>query len=422
MIEPLEILPGVRLRCVQTDRFKSSCMSISLLRPLCREEAAKNALLSNVLMQGSAQYPDMQSLSLALDELYGASLGPLCRKNGEIQTMGFYMSCLEDRYALEGDRILEPAVEVMVGTLLEPALEDGVFRADYVELEKENLVNTIQSSINDKKVYASQQMLRALCRDDVFSVPRLGEPEDVMAITPDSLYRHYKTILATSQIEIFYAGSRSPLEIQALMGRALSRLPREQLRELHFAPLPRHEGVQYLEETMEVTQGKLAMGFTLGKATRDMNYPACMLFNALFGGDMTSKLFMNVREKLSLCYYASSALISPKGILTVACGIDTANYERAKDEILHQLELCREGQITEQELDAAKKALTSSLKALGDSLGAMEDYSAFQVLTGLELNPPEYLQALKTVTAEDVAQVARQVQLDTIFFLKGVSQ
>ena len=172
---------------------------------------------------------------------------------------------------------------------------------------------------------------------------------------------------------------------------------------------------------MDLTQGKLAMGFTAGITTRDPDFPALMVLNVLFGGDMTSKLFQNVREKLSLCYYVSSAVYGAKGIVTVSSGIDTDHYQQALDEILHQLELCKEGQITDEELTAAKEDIFSSLRTIPDSVGRMEDYAAFRLLSGFPLEPEAYMEAVRAVTRQDAARVARQLRLDTIYFLKGVS-
>lgn len=172
---------------------------------------------------------------------------------------------------------------------------------------------------------------------------------------------------------------------------------------------------------MVLTQSKLSMGFTTGITSRDPEYPALMVLNALYGGDMTSKLFMNVREKESLCYYVGSVTSASKGIVIVSSGIDRENYQRTVDEILHQLELCRQGQITQSEMVAAKKAMVSSLLALRDSLGSMEDYSAFQVLSGFALDPDAYRHAVEAVDIAQVVAVAQQVKPDTIFFLKGVS-
>lgn len=163
-----------------------------------------------MLIQGTEDHPDLQSISQALDSLYGASLGPLVRKNGDIQTWGFYLSFLEDRFALEGDRVLEPMAELLGEVLLRPRLVEGALDPRYVEREKENLISTIETSLNDKRVYAERQMLRAMCREDSFGIPRLGDAADVAAVTPEELYRHYRQTLGTSQVELFYAGQRLP--------------------------------------------------------------------------------------------------------------------------------------------------------------------------------------------------------------------
>lgn len=416
-----ELLPGVLFQSEQTTRFKSGCLSFSLLRPLCREEAAKNALLANILTMATAKHPDMQSMSRALDELYGASLGPMVRKNGEIQTCGIYMSFLEDRFAMEGDRVLAPMLELLREVLLEPLTENGAFQEELVELEKENLINTIESSLNDKRVYADKQMIQALCRDDLYSVPRLGTREDVEAITAQNLYEHYKKILATSQIRIFYAGSAPAETVQALLMDILRDMPREELAPLSSKAMARHGEPQYKEETMDLTQGKLSMGFTTGITPKDPDYIPLMVMNTLFGGDLTSKLFMNVREKLSLCYYAASAVSGAKGLMTVSSGIDTANYQQAVDEILRQLDACKNGDITKEELTDAQQAILSSIATLSDSLGRMEDFSMFRVLTGFPMDKEAYQKAVEAVTVADCARAARQVQLDTIFFLKGAA-
>ena len=201
--------------------------------------------------------------------------------------------------------------------------------------------------------------------------------------------------------------------------RALQELPCQTPEPLPFASMGRRGEPQYLEETMDLTQGKLSMGFTTGITTRDAGFPALMVLNALFGGDLTSKLFLHVREKLSLCYYASSSVYGAKGILTVSSGIDTCNYQRTKEEILRQLAACQAGEITQEELKAAQEAICSSLRTIPDAPGRMEDFALFRLLSGFPLDRTGYRDAVRAVTVADAAWAARQVELDTIFFLKG---
>lgn len=420
MVERIELLPGVFLGGRQTERFKTACLSFSIIRPLRREEAAMNALLPAVLMRGTKKYPNLQDISAFLDEQYGASVGTLVRKNGEIQTTGFYLSFLEDRFSPEGEGILEPMIDFLRQLLLEPVLENGCFSREFVEGEKWNLVNAIESALNDKRTYASEKMLSLLCGEDGYGVPRLGTVEDVETITAQSLYAHYQNLLKTSRVELFYCGGEDLQRVADKLKLALAPLGTKSPVQVSTAPFQSEKEPRYGEETMEVSQGKLSMGFSTGCTARDPGFPALMVLNACYGAGMTSKLFLNVRERLSLCYYASSIIHGAKGLMTVSSGIETANYEVAKAEILAQLDACRRGEITAEELENGKKAILTSLQTIPDSPGRMEDYSMYSMLSGQNMEIEEYAKAVQSVTVEQAAEAARKIRLEAVFFLKGV--
>lgn len=422
MIQTLPLREGVLLRHCSARHFKKSAVSIQLLRPMCPEEAAKNALLPAVLLRGCEKYPDLRAITWHLDELYGTSVSTMVRRIGDIQTVGLYCSFIEDRFAPEGEPVLASVVDFLRQLLLEPLLREGCFLSGFVDSEKRNLISTIESELNDKRSYASARMLRAMCPGDSFAVPRLGEPEDVAAITSESLYAHYRHILAASPVEIFYVGSAEPGQVARLL-QPLARCLAAQAQPLPAQTLFRPQAPrQELFEEMDIAQAKLSMGFTCPVRYGDSGFAAMQVFNTLYGGGMTSKLFMNVREKLSLCYYASSAYYGSKGILTVSCGIDQENYRPAKEEILSQLSACQNGQISPSELLAAKSALLSSLRATPDSPGALEGYYATGCIGGLDWDLAQYMAAIEAVTAEDVVDAARKVKLHTTFCLKGVGK
>lgn len=421
MIQAIALRPGVTLRYQLDRRFKNSALSIQLLRPMCQEEAALNALLSAVLLRGTEQSPDLQAITQRLDQLYGASIGALVRRVGNIQTTGFYLSFLEDRFALPGDRVLEPMLRFLEEILLHPKLEHNLLCPEFVESEKKNLIATIEAERNDKRAYAATQLLRHMCQGDSFAVPRLGRREEVAAITPESLSAHYRRILHHSPVEIFYVGSAAPEQVaQLLMPLAQALAPQPDALPLPgpFLPqIPPQEQIQ----TQSLAQSKLCMGFFCGITQHSPDFPAMLVCNAIFGGGMTSKLFVHVREALSLCYYASSAYYSSKGIVTVSCGIDAAQYQRTKEEILAQLAACQAGEITPAELTGAKEALLSSLRGIPDSTGALENYYATAAISGFSWDLPTYMEQVRRVTAEDVARVAKQLQLHSVFFLQGVN-
>lgn len=420
MIQTLELLPGVTLRCIRDQRFKHGCLSVQLVRPMCTEEAALNALLPAVLLRGSREYPDLRAITLHLDELYGASVGTLVRRVGDYQTTGLYCSFMEDRFAMDGDAILMPMVAFMRQLLLEPALEDGCLRSDYVHSEKKNLIATIEAQRNDKRAYAMEQLIRHMCRGDSFGISRLGEKEQVAAITPKSLFAHYQKILRHSRIELFYVGAVEPDEIAALLKPVFEGIDRDYVNLPAQTAFHDASGGEFTEQ-MEVSQGKLCMGFVTTVTIREEGFVAMQLLNLVLGGDMTSKLFMQVRERLSLCYAIGSGYHGSKGILTVSAGIDPQKQDIVRQEILAQLEACCRGQITEEELTAAKESMRSSLLAVHDSPGAMEGYYASAALSGLKLSPEEYMQAVEQTTVQQVAAAARTLRLHTVYFLKGVT-
>ena len=413
------IFPGITLRCYPDRRFKQGALSLQFIRPMCREEAALNALLPAVLLRGSRLHPDIRAITGRLDDLYGASVGNIVRRIGDYQTTGLYCGFIEDRFTLEGDAILAPMAAFLKELLLDPALDSGVFRTSFVEGEKKNLIATIESERNDKRAYANSQMLRILCRADSFGVPRLGEKEDVAAINPKALYEHYRKVLRESRVELFYVGSADAEAVAAMVRDIFKDIDR------NYVNLPDQTRFHWVEpgeetEEMEVAQGKLAMGFLSPITLRDSGFVPMQLLNLIFGAGMTSKLFMQVREKLSLCYDISSGYHGAKGILSVSAGIDSHQKDRVVQEVMAQLDACKAGDITDAELEAAKQAMFSSIRSIHDTPGSIEGFYGSSALSGMSLTPEEYRKAVAETTVADVAEAARSVELHTVYFLKGV--
>jgi predicted Zn-dependent peptidase len=420
MQQTLEILPGVTLRCIHDSRFKQSALSIQLLRPMTQAEAALNALLPAILLRGCREYPDLQLITQRLDDLYGASIGTLVRRIGDYQTTGFYCGFMEDRFALPGDEILAPMIRFAAQLLLEPVMEDGGFSRDFVESEKKNLISTIDSERSDKRTYAAGQLLKIMCQNYTFGIPRLGETEQVEAIDHVSAYAHYQKILRESPIEIFYVGSATAEQVAALLTPELSRIERDP------HPLPAQTPFQNAagreeSETQQIAQAKLALGFVTSITNHDPRFAAMQIMNAIFGSGMTSKLFMEVREKMSLCYAIGSGYYGSKGIMTVNAGIDGSKQKEVKEAIFAQLEACRAGNISENELSAAKESILSGLRSVYDSPGAIEGFFSTAAISGLGRTPEVYAQQIRAVTVDDVVEAARTVTFHSAFFLKGAA-
>ena len=369
----LEIAPEVNLDYVRSDKFKTGTLSVQLITPINEKTASFGALLPSVLRRGTMSHPDMRSLSTALDLLYGSSIGCTVRKKGENQCIGFAASFIDEEFVPGGEKLLEPMCDLLGELLLDPVTRNGRFLNDYVESEKQNLIDAIRGIINDKRDYADLRLLQEMCRAE------------------------------RERVEEAISRAIAPLQ----RGRVVPPV----IAEKKNAP----ETPREITERMDVTQGRLSMGWRA--STNDA--PAMMLANLIFGGYSNSKLFLNVREKLSLCYYASSAYHRSKGIVTVSSGIECRDVETAKREILAQLASVQRGEFEEWEVEGARACLIASLESRGDSAGRMEENALGQAATGIRETADELIAALRAVTNERIAEAAQSMTLDTVYFLTG---
>ncbi len=419
MLQTLSLSPGVTLRCFRDNRFKQGRLSIQFVRPMCLEEASMNALLPAVLLRGTQKHPDLRSITQYLDDLYGASIGDLVRRIGDYHTTGLYCAFTEDSFALPGDEILKPTVAFLQEILFEPLTEDGLLCPSFVESEGKNLLADLQAQKNDKALYAANRLMATMCRGDSYGIPRLGTAETISQVTPETLTAHYRKVLRESPVEIFYVGSVPAEEMAQLLMPLAQRLGK------HAGHMPAQTAFQdcgesHERERLEIAQSRVNLGFVTPITNRDESFAAIQVFNALFGGGMTSKLFMTVREKMSLCYSISSGYYATKGILTVAAGIDGKQEAVVREEILCQLALCREGEISDAELEGARQSLLNGLQGVHDSPGAIENYYATAALSGLNRTPEEYRRQVLAVTREDVVAAAKSLRLHASFFLEGL--
>ncbi len=417
-----EIMPGVFLNCVTTEKFKTGCLSISLLSQLCRETAAMNALIPHVLRRGTRRFPEMEQLSGELDRLYGVGIAPAVRKIGEIQAVGLVADFVDGPYVPDFEGLFHDTVRLTCEVLLDPCLENGLLSRQHVESEKRQQLDQLRSRINDKRSYSLQRIIELMCCYEDFAVSRRGDEETTEAVTSEALTEQYRKLLETSPVEIFYCGSYPYEHVEALLLEQLKDLPRGEI-DFDIGTDIRMNAVEepprYFEEELAVTQGKLSIGFRLGEVMEDPDYAALYVMNALYGGCVTSKLFMNVREKLSLCYYASSMVDVSKGLLLVYSGIDFDKYDAAQKEIFAQLIAVKNGDFTDDELLFAKRSIADALRATMDSQTDLEHYWLTRNLRGEEYDPVEFSELVERVTREDVIRAASTLVCDGIYFLKG---
>lgn len=417
-----QLADGVELMVNRTDQFKTGLLSVTLTVPLRQGAATAGALIPEVLYRGSRRHPDIEQLSAATDALYGASLGPAVRQRGEGQCVSFLCSFIDDCYALDGSAVLEPAAALMGEVLLDPAAQDDVFRADYVKGEGANLADRIRARVNDKRDWSIFRLVQEMCSGEAYAVDKLGDADEALAMTPEKLWAAYRGLLAQAKVTFYYGGSARPDRVEETVRRAFAPLVAGRGAEAGCRVVAQPKGpVRTVTEEMDVAQGKLAMGFRTGGVTMDSpDYPALLVCNALYGASANSRLFLNVREKLGLCYYASSMLDKIKGLMVVSSGVEPADFDRAQQAILAQLEEIREGRFTKGELSAAVRSVACGLRGRRDSQGQMEDDCVTKLVCGIRPDDGlALIRAVEQVTAEQAAQAARNIRLDTIYRLTG---
>ena len=412
---------GVELAVTRTDKFKTGLLAATLTIPLSEDTATAGALIPEVLYRGTRNHPDMEKLSAATDRLYGASLSAGVRQRGESQCVSVLCSFIDDRYALDGSAVLEPAAALMGEVLLDPVLQDGAFRRDYVESEGANLADRIQARVNDKRSWAVFRLIQEMCAGERYAVDKLGGAERARAMSPEKLWEAYQALLPAAKVTFYYGGSAEPERAEDAVRRSFAPLLTGRTAPVDCWVVAKPKGpVRTAADAMDVTQGKLAMGFrTGGIAVGSAEHPALLVCNTLYGGSANSKLFLNVREKMSLCYYASSMLDKIKGLMVVSSGVEFAQFDRAQEAILAQLEAVRRGEFTKDELTAAVRTTANSLRGRGDSQAQLEDDQLTRLLFHTAQEGEELIGAVESVTADQVVEAARKLELDTVYRLTG---
>ena len=415
-----EIMPGIWLNYLYSGKFKTSYMSLNLLTQLKRETASLNALIPSVLYRGTLRYPDMEKLNARMEELYGAVIVPLVRQLGEIQCIGFSASFPEESFLPPGADEFSSVVSLLSDILLHPATKGGLFLPQYVESEKEKLSQLLQIVINNKRGYALMRCREEMCCFEDYSAGRCGKAEDVDSIHYKKLTKQYRLLLETSPVEIFYCGRESEKRTVSVLRECLSAMPRAAI-DYDIGTDIRLNAVEaeprFCREEMALSQARLVLGWRLGESMELENRSRVSVFNAVFGGGVTSKLFMNLREKMGLCYDVSSGLDMRKGLMFVSSGISAENFEIARNEILAQLDSIRNGDVTKEELEAAKAVCVADTLAISDSQNALDSFYLVRAIEGTDFSPEESAELLKEVTVSDVVEAAKSTECDMIYLL-----
>lgn len=418
LINRKEIADGVFFNCIRDSRFKTMKITANIIVPLSPETASSNALLCGVLSHSCKAYPDFTELSRKLSSLYGADLETSVRKCGDNQVLRISVSGLDDRYALSGESISEELAALLCNVIFKPNLKDNAFSNTEVEQERRQLLDLIDSEYNDKRTYANGQLIKNMCKNEVFGIKRYGTAEKIKEATPSSLYVTWQNLLKNAKFEIMYVGDSSEEKAESVFSSAFKNIARSPIT-ASSEVVRSASDTKHISEEMELSQSKLVMGFRAGTAIPDENVNATLLMCAILGGTANSKLFCNVREKQSLCYYCSSRYDRLKGIIIVDSGVEGDNIEKAEKGILNEIEEMKKGNITDFEMEATKMAIVNSFNTTNDTVSGIESWYVNQLFDPKFETIEEQSAAINAVTKEEVIAAANRITLDTVYVLKN---
>ena len=405
---------------METDKFKTNLIAVFLSKKLDRENVTKNALISMLLRRGSKNIRTQEEISKKMEELYGASFDCGLDKTGDNQVLKFYVETVNDKYLPKHDEnILKIAIQSLFDIVFNPYVEDGGFKKEYVEQEKNTLEKRINGKKDNKSIYAINRCIEEMYKDKPYGLYRYGYVEDLNKIDEKGLYEYYKDLINSCKIDIFISGN-SDDDIEKMIENDDNIKGLKEREAQYVVPnIEKEDNIEEktVDEAMEVSQGKLVLGLNVNIDNDEEKYIALM-YNNIFGGSANSKLFQNVREKAHLAYVASSNYYRYKNIIIVNSGIEISNYEKALKLIKEQIEEMKNGNFTEEEIENSKKGIIAAIKTISDEQDTGITYYFGQELSKANVSEEEYIKKIENITKEDIVNLANKVKVNTIYFLK----
>lgn len=403
---------------IKNERFKTTLISFNFYLPLNREKVAEYALLPFILTSCSKKYPEFSKLNYKLNKLYGARLDASAEKFGDYQLLKMTVSVINDRFTLDGDSLVKRAADLLLNLIFEPSTENNSFYDNDLSREKRKAIEHIKGEYSEKRIYAKNRLIEEMYKDSVYGVSKCGRVEDVEKITGEGLYRAWEQMLKTAYIRVNVIGSAVPQGLFENISERFNSLSRENAISITASSQTKPcDKVSCITEEQSVNQGKLVMGFSCEMFGNDEESLPMIIMTDLFGGGPYSRLFSNVREKMSLCYYCSASSVRQKGLLTVESGVEPANAEKAEKEILNQLEIVKKGEFEDSLLESSVKSVCDSFKTYEDSLSSLDTWYTLKICNKELYSPQELALEVAKITRDDVIKAAKGVKLHTVYKL-----
>ncbi len=413
-----EIANGVKLLCINSNKFKTNCIKVDFYLPIGEHLAAQNVLTS-LMGHTSARYNTFTSFNAKVESLYGADFETGIATIGEKVRIRFSVEIPDDRFSLDGNSIAEETVEFLVDIIKNPHCENGEFDKNATEREVRFTLENIEAEKNDKRSYAVSRLRQLMCQGEPYGIDREKLEKDVRNLDGKKLYDAYVDMLKSSTIVITACGGLSEEMLKAKFTEFVDSIKERNPQKIETVFIKEAKEIRYFKDEMDVNQAKLVIGLRSGMESENDDYFSFRVMTDIFGGGPYSRLFLNVREKMSLCYYCGARLLREKGIIFIQSGIEEENYEKALSEIFNQIDVMKKGEFTDEDFDSSIKALSDAFKGVEDSPVAVCTFYSSQVFDDEIVSGKEYAEKISAVTREQVTECAKRVSIDSVYLLAG---
>lgn len=416
-ILPINIGNGVTLHLINTKKFKTSLVSVYLQRPLTQEEVTKNALISMILPRGTKRLETSKDIAKYLENLYGTSIGSNVSKKGERNIINFRMQVINEIY-IDEKHILEKGIRTLNEFINDPLIEQGHFKTEYLNQERANLTEKIEGRKNDKMKYAYERCIEEMCKNEAFSLYEYGNVKDLKEISDITLFMHYENLLKSSPVDICVVGDISNIDIQKMIDRNMKFKINKPIAVEREKLFNKSEKVKNVAEEMDISQGKLVIGYRTNIPFESELYEPLIVYSNILGGGPNSKLFKNLREKESLCYYIFSRIEKFKSLMLISSGIEFDNFDKTVDLVGMQIKDMNNGNISSEEIESAKNAIITAICSMTDSPGMLADFYYTQIISNNQDNMEEIINKIRKVNKETIVEAGKNIKIDTIYFLR----
>lgn len=421
----VDIKEGIKLHLVNTDLFKTNLSVIFITIPLNRDTITEDVIIPEILKSGSNTYKKQIEISNRLDEMYGATLEAGVDKTGKNLVIKLYIESIDDEFLPDGEENLKNSIDTLIDIAFNPYITDEGFNKEYVNIEKERRKIIIESQKDDKDSYSYERIINIMYNDTGFGINKNGYLEDLEKINEKSLYNRYKSIVKDGKIDIFIAGNINEEYVKNLVlnnkyinnlnGRDASNY----LVDIEKYEKNKKEKVENIVEKMDVTQGKLVIGLDILEKVKSDDRFKILVYNTILGDGANSKLFKNVREKASLAYTCKSNYVVQKSNIFIRAGIEIENYDKALEVINNELDNMKNGNFEDEELENAKRYIYSGIDAIKEEQNTAIIFFYGEEVSLNKVTIEEYYEKIKNITKEDVIEIAKRVNINTIYFLRN---